>query len=233
MNNNGEYKVCEKCYSVFNDLLEGLADSLSEQALKTGAIHLQGETPLRKSVEDMKQQNKLFTKFLRRINSDLEYNRTNAVKDYIDVLLSDESDSLEGKFKKMKRLLDAGSLANSYKFGQDKPKEEKKFEENQSTIENLISGLGDDSGIADEYPDQLHHIESKKLMELASNKYTMNFKVSTEFKSSKYIDDKPKNVQTQPADRDRPRTANRKHSEKGKGSRLANKPNFKRDKKGM
>ena len=233
MNHNSEYKVCEKCYSVFNDLLENLADSLSEQGLKTGVQHLQGEAPVRKSIEDFKQQNKTFNKFLKKIQSDLEYNRINSVKDQIDVLLSDETDSLEGKFVKMKRLLDAGSLANSYKFGQDKFKEEKKFEENQSTIENLISGIGDDSGIADEYPDQLRHIESKQLMELAPNKYAINFKVSTEFKSTKYIDDKPKNVQTQPAERDRPRTANRKPSEKGRGSRLANKPNFKRDKKGM
>lgn len=247
MNIKSDYKVCEHCHNIFNQLLENLADSVSEIMIKQSTITQKfgkkSEEFVRGSSEDPKYNNKLLNKFFRRISTDLEYKRYSQVKDYLDIMSSDEKDTLESKFKKMRRILDNGNMASSYGFDET-PKERGLDRENEniqddhhSTIQNLIMNLEDDSGILnDEFNDQLTHFESSKLMELANNKYNLNFKESNEFKSSKYIDNDRNNVQTATVDRkteERPLTANRKNSntKPPTGSKLLNTPNFKREAK--
>lgn len=247
MNIKEDFKVCGHCYGIFNQLLENLADSVSDVLLKqsvaTQKIGKKSEEMVRGSMDDTRLNNKLLTKFFRHISDYLEHKRFAQLKDYLEVMLADEKDTLELKFKKMRRILDNGNLASSYRFDEIRQKkvgtkhQDDGPDDNFSTIHDLIMNLEDDSGILNEEPnDHLNRFESSKLMALANNKYNINFKDSYEFKSSRYLDNDRSTIQADKVDIEteiRPITSHRKTSDTKHTteSKLSNVQNFKREAK--
>lgn len=246
MNIKGDFRVCEQCYVVFTQMLENLAESsadiLARQNSSTLHFGKKSEEFVRGSTEDPRYNNKLMNKFFRQISEDLEIKRYEQIKDYLDIMLSEEKDTLESKFKRMRRILDSGNIASSYNFKEFQNEKKEAFDEDgpddhQSTIQNLIMNLEDDSGIlGDEINDQLSHFESTKLMVLADNKYNINFKGSNDFITNKNVDNEKNNVNATPGTKkgdERPMTSQRKvtQSKATTGSKLSNAPSFRKDSK--
>ena len=193
MKKNCDYSVCEGCYSVFNKFLDSLADSFAQKPIPQSQSDKKLIMKSNESLlDDQKGSFNILTKFFKRMSLEIQQKQYDNVTDYLDIVLNRDLDTLDKKFRKMKHLLERGSLLSSINFSKntdDSRRNTKDLEdnENQMKIQSLIQNLDHEDELNEEepYSNTLSYVDSQKLMELSgNNKYTINFKGDTKISSS-------------------------------------------------
>lgn len=198
MKKETEYRVCEKCHSIFNSLLEDLADKVSQSTMTSLKPR---NSPVKQSYDtddislDPKSGNKLLKKLFTKIKVDIRNQQLEQIQDYLDVLLVDDSEHLADRFKKIKKILYNRSFTASNVFNQISKESHSNSPQpmntvdNEFAVQNLLMQIETDSGLlGDDVHEQLHHFESNKLIELVKTQYQVNFDFGTEFKDVSYSD---------------------------------------------
>ena len=193
MKKNGEYSVCEGCYYTFNKFLDSLADSFSHSSIQQDRPEKKiAEKSSESLVLDQKSSLNVLNRFFKCISTNLHQKQYDTIGDYLDIVLNQDLDTLDKKFKKMKKLLETGSMLSSINFSKDtgdsrRNTKDIQDDENQMKIASLIENLDQDGDIIEDeiYSNTLSYVDSQKLMELSgNNKYTFNFKASGDGKVS-------------------------------------------------